>query len=424
MKNPVTFSITEARKVQKKRQIRQIILLCAVILLLAGTLLVVRVLTMKKEADKLFPSDNESTETSVSALATAPFGSDETSAPGITETTLPSETTGPSDTTPPPETSGSETASSGDSSASTDTSATNPASTAAPTLAPESDVYFPDMTALQTTTHKARDSAYHELQKNIQSLISQQTDARCGLYYINLKNGEEFGDNDMVPFVVGSTINLPINIMLYDQVTTGGLSLSEIMTYLSADTVAGTGTVQTTPIGSQHYIRELSGLSMTASDNTATAMLLRRLGGVDLFCVNTKQITDIVDYRTNVTYTDYAGVQQTGKNRSSVQDMAKYMKYVYKSYLSNPTVYQPLINDLAHTSSNWGVASGLPSDVLVCHKTGSDSIFKSETDVAMIFAEEPYVLCITVECADQAKARNLQQKLGDMVYAYLHGCYT
>jgi beta-lactamase class A len=425
MKNPVTFSISEARKVQKKRQFRQIVLLCAIILLLAGTLLVVRVLTMKKEADQLFPSVSENTETSVLSE------SETTAASGVIESSLPSETTAPEVTsTPaaaslPSDSSGTSKSNASGTGVSTGTSVTvSPASTAAPTLPPEVDVHMPDMTALQTTTHKARDSAYHELQKNIQALISQQKDTRCGIYYINLKNGEEFGYNDMIPFVVGSAISLPINIMLYDQAKTGGLSLSEIMTYSSADTMAGTGTIQTTAVGSQHYIRELSGLSITAGDNTATAMLLRRLGGIDLFCANTKQISDVVDYRTNVTYTDYAGVQQTGKNRTSAQDLAKYMKYLYTSYLANPSVFQPLFNDLAHSSSKWGVASGLPSDILVCHKTGSDSIFKSETDVSMICAEEPYILCVSVECADQAAARNLQQKLGNMVYAYLHGCYS
>lgn len=416
MKNPVTFSITEARKVQKTRQIRHIILLCAVILLLLGALLVIRVLTMKDEADQLFPSETTIT-------ATAEVTPAETTEESVTqEASVPEETTAPPVTTEV-SVSGNETTPDGSAVTVTPTQAP-PVSTAAPAIQPETDVFIPENKTLQTTTHKVRDSAYHELQKSVQALIDSKTDARCGFYYINLKNGEEFGYNDMDPFVVGGAVNLPINIMLYDQVRTGGLSLSEIMTYEAADTVIGTGTIQNTVIGSQHYIRELSSLSVTAGDNTATAMILRRLGGIDVINNSMKLISDVVDYRTITTYTDYAKLQQSGMNRSSAQDLAKYMEYFYKNYLAYPDTYQPLFNDLAHTSSDWGVAGGLSPDILVCHKTGSYSAYNSEADVALIFAEEPYVLCVSVECADPAAGKLLAQQLGDLVYAYLHGCYS
>jgi len=420
MKNPVTFSITEARKVQKKRQIRQMILLCAVIFLLLGAMLVIRVLTMKQQADQLFPSDTTAAATSVPPET------------GTTSTSVSEETSSAAETAaltqPPTEASSGETsapdASSGTDSSTAETTPTPPPSTAAPTLAPEADVFIPDTNPLQTTTHKIRDSAYHELQKSVQALINTQTGVRCGFYYANMKNGEEFGYNDMVPFVAGSAMNLPINITLYEQAKTGGLKLSEIMTYGSTDTVSGSGTIQNTVIGSQHYIRELAGLSVTIGDNTASSMLMRRLGGIDLINNDIKLISDVIDFRTSTTYTDYAGVQQSGMNRTSAQDMAKYMQYFYRMYLAYPSIYQPLFNDLAHTTSDWGVAGNLPSDILVCHKTGSDAAFKSETDVALIFAEEPYVLCVTVESADPAAGKLLQQQLGDLVYAYLHGCYS
>src|SRR5659263_714236 len=78
MKNPVTFSITEARKVQKKRQLRQIILLCAVILLLLCAMLVIRVLTMKQQADQLFPFDTTAAASSAPLQTETATGTDQT----------------------------------------------------------------------------------------------------------------------------------------------------------------------------------------------------------------------------------------------------------------------------------------------------------------------------------------------------------
>jgi len=422
MKNPVTFSITEARKVQKKRQIRQIILLCAIILFILGGVLIIKVSTMKQQADQLFPSE-------ISPPGTTPEYTDVSSVTGGDETSAAVETTAEvtvavEETTAP---AGTEESSADPDATSGGTDTSEEMTTeiiSAPALTPEVDVFIPDRNALQTTTHKVRDSAFHELQKSVQALIDGQTGVRCGFYYINLKNGEQFGYNDMIPFVAGSAINLPINMMLYEQIKEGSVSLTELMTLEAADLVAGTGTIQNTVVGSQHYIRELSGLSITNADNTATSMLLRRLGGIDTLNNSLKLISNVVDFRTPATYTDYANVQQTGMNRTSTQDLAKYMAHFYEMYLSYPAEYQPLFNDLAHTASDWGVAANLSSDILVCHKTGSDVTFGSQTDVALIFAEEPYIICVTAESADQASGKLLQQQLGDLVYAYLHGCYS
>jgi len=425
MKNLVTHSISKARSVQKKRQLRQILLLCAVILLLIIAMVVIRVSIMKNAMDAMYPTDSAVAGTTApsdlqtSAPASSDDSSDPSSAPATDTTASATDTSAPATDTTASGTSAGETGT-----APSETPETTAASTGPAAILPETDVYIPVTSTLQTISHKARDSAYHTLQKDVQTLIDTQVGVRCGFYYINLQNNEEFGYNETAPFVVGAAINLPINTMLYDQVREGTLALTEIMSFTGADKVDGSGNLQNEAAGTQHYIRELSQLSIIQSDNTAAEMLLRRMDGIDSVNDSLKLISDFVDFRTPVTYTDFDHVQRSGKNRSCALDQAKYAAYFYKEYMSYPTVYQSLFNDLAHASSDWGVGSSLPSDVLVCHKTGSNVTFSSETDTALIFADEPYVLSVTVECADAVTAKDLQKQLGDLVYAYLHGCYS
>ncbi len=424
MKNPVTFSITDARSVQRKRQIRQIILLVVIILVILGAILVVRVATMKKEIDTLFPSDATLTPTPAAAGAeTTPAGL-ETTAPADTAavTATPGATVTPGVTVTPeattvPETTGTDTSS-------TDTAPTEPPAATPAALPPEENVYLPDGSYLQKISYQARDSAYHKLQKDIEALIKAQTGARCGFYYVNLKNGEEFGYNDMLPFVVGSAINLPIVTQLYEQTGEGAFSMTDTLLLESSDITSGTGTIKNTGIGTSYDLRYLSYLSIVKKDNTATAMLLRQMGGIDAVNDRMKLISDIVDYRTNSAYVDYSGTSQIGMNRSSAQDLAKYMKYFYSKYMITPDVYQTLFNDLARSESEWGTGSALPSTVPVFHITGSNTVYGSETDLALIAAEEPYILCVTVESSSPEISRLLQQKLGELVYAYVHGSYT
>ena len=428
MKNPVTFSITDARSVQKKRQTRQIILLVVIILVVLGAILVVRVATMKKEIDTLFPSEAALTPT---PAAYAHDGS-ATLTPAGLETTVPADASGvtatpgaaatPGATVTPEATTAPEVT--GTDAASTDAAPTEPPAATPAALPPEENVYLPDGSYLQKISYQARDSAYHKLQKDVEALIKAQTGARCGFYYINLKNGEEFGYNDMLPFVVGSAFNLPIVTQLYEQTAEGAFSMTDTLLLESSDVTSGTGTIKNTAAGTSYDLRYLSYLSMVKKDNTATAMLLRQMGGIDTVNDRLKLISDIVDYRTPAAYVDYSGTTRIGMNRSSARDLAEYMKYFYSKYMITPDVYQTLFNDLARSESDWGIGSALPSSVQVFHITGSNTVYGSETDLALISAEESYILCVTVESSNPEISKLLQQKLGELVYEYIHGSYS
>ena len=416
MKNPVTFSVYEARSVQKKRQIRQIILLCGVVLVLLGGIFFLYVLMQKDKIDKAFPTGVTAAATSGTSLP----GTDPSPTPtlaviaetdGTSETIAATETTGEStseETTQPPDATGE----SSDSSTET---------TVAPIAVPAIEFLIPENDALQTVSHKVRDAAFHKLQQKIQEYIDEQRDARIGFYYLNLQGGEAFGYNDMEPFVPAGAFSIPINLCLYETYTQGSALPTEIMTYTSADNAPGDSTI---PSVKSYDLRTLCYLSMVEKDNTAIQMLLRRLGGIDLINSRLQTISNIIDYRTAVTYADYKGQMFSGRNRSSAQDMAKYMEAFYLAYMTDSVAYQPMFNDLCLSPDQWGVGSSFPSDVLVCHRTGSDAGLGCETDVALVFAQEPFILSVSAECADQDRAREIQSELGSMVYEYLLSCYS
>jgi len=416
MKNPVTFSVYEARSVQKKRQVRQIILLCGVVLLLLGGIFFVYVIMQKDQIDKAFPtgvtsaSFAESMETLPSLSPTPPVDttvgtvgtSETTAATEATESSSADETTQPAD-------------------ASGTTEGTSDETTVTPVVVPAVDFYIPESTALQTVSHKVRDASFHKLQQEIQKYIDSQIDARIGFYYLNLEGGEAFGHNDMEPFTPAGAFSIPINLCLYEMYAQETASPVEMMTYTSEDVAPGDSTI---PSVKTYDLRTLAYLSMVEKDNTAIQMLLRRQGGIDPVNARLQTISNIVDYRTPVTYADYAGKMFSGRNRSSAQDMAKYMEAFYLRYMTDSLTYQALFNDLCLSSDSWGVGSSFPADVLVCHRTGSDASLGCETDVALVFAQEPFILSVNVECADQERARAIESTLGNMVYEYLLSCYA
>jgi uncharacterized protein (UPF0333 family) len=439
MKNPVTFSVYEARSVQKRRQIRQIILLSICIVLLLGGIFFIYVLKMKENIDKAFPSGvaNASFAATVTPASSEPFqqttqGTSETGPADKTPDTTAitgeatSEAAGESTESDASEGSDSSDQTSADQSpegdsgtGTTDTSETTKA--VEPVAVPSGDLFIPDRTDLQTITHKIRDAAFHELQKKIQKSIESYTDARVSFYYSNLENNEAFGFNDMEPFVPAGTFALPINLCLYQMYEQESVLPTEYLPYLSGD---GSFPESTIPDVAPYDLRTLSYLSLCSNDSIATNMLVRRQGGIDLLNEQIRQISSVVDFRSPVSYEDFSGSSMEGKNRSSAHDLAKFMESFYQAYLSKPEVYQPMFNDLSRNPKGPGIGSTYPSDVMLCHLTGSASDFYSESEVALVFAQEHFVVVVMVECEDQNRAKSIQRELGSYVYQFISFCYA
>ena len=248
---------------------------------------------------------------------------------------------------------------------------------------------------------------------------------RFAVYYHNLVNGETWQYNDDAPFVAASSIKLGINTYLYTKIASGEVSPDEILTYdnrpyPTGDYEGGTGTVQGQPNGTPYSVRDTSGLSIRISDNCATNMVIRRLGGIDVINENyLGVISSVVDYRTKVSYTNYAGTAQNGRHRTSARDLGLHAVNLYRLWQENQEVYQPLIDDLCTTTFDFGIQKGIPEEIRVAHKIGTNGMYSAENDVGIVFTEEPFVLCIMTEMASAQAARQIQAEIAGIFYEYI-----
>ncbi|MBR3056386.1 MAG: serine hydrolase [Clostridiales bacterium] len=281
----------------------------------------------------------------------------------------------------------------------------------------------------QTVDAETRAANLATLQKNVSDYLTKQN-GRYSMYYINLKNGETIGVNEGTPMVAASSIKLAYNTFLYEKVADGKLTLDEKMAYNATkypqgDFEGGTGTIQNSADGTEYTLKEVSHLSITASDNCATNMLLRRLGGIDE--INNsfmKPISAVVDYRTQVSYTNYRGESSTGKNRTSSIDLAKYAEHLYNDLKASPEAYQPLIDDLCSTEYNWGVPGGVPGNLKVAHKVGFNDSYGAYNDLGIVFGTEDYVLAVMTESGDGSAAKGIIGEVSKMVYEYIESNYA
>ena len=109
--------------------------------------------------------------------------------------------------------------------------------------------------------------------------IARSTDGVVGIGVIDLQSGDRFGVNDTLVFPQGSAIKIPILVELFRQASAGALSLDERVSVRAADQVGGTGVINWFGDGlSMISLRDLAVLMIVLSDNTATNILIDKVG--------------------------------------------------------------------------------------------------------------------------------------------------
>lgn len=117
-----------------------------------------------------------------------------------------------------------------------------------------------------------------ELQARLLKL-SNQIDGRVSLYARNLDSGRDIGINADDPVRTASTIKLPIACAVVKFVADGKYTWADRLIIRREDKVSGSGILTDLSDGESISLRDATTLMIIVSDNTATNLILDRVGG-------------------------------------------------------------------------------------------------------------------------------------------------
>ena len=118
------------------------------------------------------------------------------------------------------------------------------------------------------------------LQRDIER-TTRSVNATWGIYVKSLETGEEIALNADRQMETMSTIKIPLMVEVLEQVKAGKFSLADKYTLAKADIQPGTGTLQRLDPGATMTVKDLLTMMIIVSDNTATEVLYRMVGGTD-----------------------------------------------------------------------------------------------------------------------------------------------
>ena len=120
--------------------------------------------------------------------------------------------------------------------------------------------------------------------QRLQSAIETQTrsvNADWGIYVKSLETAEEVAINADRQMETMSTIKIPLMVEVFEQIKAGKFKLTDKYTFVQADSQPGTGTIQRLDPGAVMTVKDLITMMIIVSDNTATEVLYRMVGGPD-----------------------------------------------------------------------------------------------------------------------------------------------
>jgi beta-lactamase class A len=109
--------------------------------------------------------------------------------------------------------------------------------------------------------------------------ITRSINATWGIYVKSLDTGEEIAIDADRQMETMSTIKIPLMIEAFEQIKAGKFQLTDKYTLAGDDIRPGTGIIQRLDPGAVLSVKDLITLMIIVSDNTATDVLYRMVGG-------------------------------------------------------------------------------------------------------------------------------------------------
>ena len=110
---------------------------------------------------------------------------------------------------------------------------------------------------------------------------TRSLNAVWGIYVKSLETGEEITIDADRQMETMSTIKIPLMLEAFEQIKAGRFRLTDKYTFARGDSEPGTGIIQRLDPGAVLTIKDLITLMIIVSDNTATEVLFRMVGGPD-----------------------------------------------------------------------------------------------------------------------------------------------
>jgi beta-lactamase class A len=260
-----------------------------------------------------------------------------------------------------------------------------------------------------------REALWQKLQQELRT-VDQHLDGVIGLAVKDLTSGETFfihGDEIMPQ---ASSIKIAVLADLYLQAQQGRLKLSDEYVVRKEDLVDGSDIMLgLTPGVTRLTLRDLATMMVAVSDNSATNVLIGRVGMDNVNAM--LESLGLHATRLRRQMMDLKAASEGRENVSTPREMMTLLETIYRGKLLNKEMTTDFIKMLS-THKESSLLQGLPDDAVAANKPGELEAVRNDSGIILI-KNRPYVLCVmTAYLKDEKEGSAAIRKIAALTYSY------
>jgi len=229
------------------------------------------------------------------------------------------------------------------------------------------------------------------LKSAVQNLAATTPDITPGVFLVDLDNGGYVDINASTSFPAASTIKIPILVAFFQDVDTGKIRLDEMLTMEQDMVAGGSGNFQFKPVGTKYSALEVATKMITISDNTATNMLIARMGGIETL----NQRFRSWGLTTTVINNKLPDLQ--GTNLTSPKELGNLMAMLNQGNFVSLRSRDIMLDIMRRTERDHLLPSGLGAGARIYHKTGDIGTMLADTGLVDIPNGKRYIISVMVK---------------------------
>ena len=253
------------------------------------------------------------------------------------------------------------------------------------------------------------------LKAQLQTLVGSNSKLQPGIFIVDLDTGAYVDLSSQSAFPAASTIKVPIFVALFQDIDAGKIRLDETLTLQGEMIATGSGDLQYKKPGTKYTILELATKMITISDNTATNMLIARLGGVE----SLNQRFRSWGLTTTVLRNPLPDLE--GTNTTSPQELALLMSSVNQGQLVSLPSRDRMLGIMQQNEINTLLPKGLGEGATIAHKTGNIGSMLADVGLVAMPTGKRYIISVMVKRPfNDASAQEFIRKISQTAYEYFY----
>lgn len=271
----------------------------------------------------------------------------------------------------------------------------------------------------QVLTAASLGQEIYPLKTKIESLAKEYPELEPQVFLVDLDTKgfvSLFAKNKIAS---ASTIKLPILVAFLQDLDRGKIELDEQLTMTKDRVAGGSGDMQHQQPGTKFSALETASKMITISDNTATNMLIDRLGGMTALNKRFKAM-GLTQTELNNPLPDL-----TGTNTTSPQDLGNLLIEIDNGELLTLRSRDRLLHIMGNVEKDTLLPYGLGSGALIAHKTGDIKSVLADVGTIDMPNGKRYIASMLVKRPDNSpQAQEFIQKASDIAYQFFKNPQT